>query len=49
MGREAKAKFDRREVRKVVGDEAAFWTFQCYGVLFVRGFFGRLKWLFFGK
>jgi hypothetical protein len=49
MGREASVKVGRRELRQAVGKEAEFWALQCYGVLFVRGFFGRLKWLFLGK
>lgn len=49
MGRESQVKFDRRQVRKAFGPEAEFWAFQCFDVIKVRGFWGRLKWLVTGK
>jgi hypothetical protein len=49
MGHSEVAKRERRQVRKVLGDETAFWAFECFNIIKVRGFWGRMKWLFTGK
>lgn len=48
MGKVQGEKEARRQVRRVVGDESFLAMRQCYRVLH-RGFWGRLKWLLFGR
>jgi hypothetical protein len=45
----SKAKATRRAVRRAVGDDAAFFTLETYRVIWRRSFWGRLKWLVFGR
>jgi hypothetical protein len=49
MGHKQDVKIDRRAVRKMLGNDAAWWAFQCWDVIGDRGFLGRLRWLFLGR
>lgn len=48
MGQAQLSKAERRHVRKALGDDATFWAMHCFEVIKVRGFWGRLRWLFLG-
>jgi hypothetical protein len=55
MGQEAATKVTRRDLRKLISDSAtqamldADVRTRAHAAILGRGFFGRLKWLFFGK
>ena len=49
MGKQQQAKALRRQARRAWGEDAAFFGFETYNVMFVRGFWGRLKWLILGR
>lgn len=48
MGTEAQAKTQRRAVRRVLGDSVAINVLEMNRFI-RRGFWGRMKWLFFGR
>ena len=49
MGHQELAKAERRLARKILGNETALWAMKCVEVIKLRGFWGRMKWLVFGK
>jgi hypothetical protein len=49
VGHQEKVKALRRQTRKAWGEDAAFFGFETYHVMFVRGFWGRMKWLLLGR
>ena len=42
-------KVQRKAARKAFGEDGAFFAFECWNILAGRGFWGRMKWLVFGK
>ena len=48
MGKAQEFKSVRRQARRALGNESFFWVRKCYRVV-NRGFFGRWKWLLFGR
>lgn len=49
MGHAEQVKRERRQVRRVLGDETAMFALECFDVIRVRGFWGRIWWLLTGK
>jgi len=49
MGHESKTKASRRDLRKALGNDTTIWAMECFDVIKLRGFWGRMKWLFLGK